>query len=133
MLKIFLPTKRGGARPVRPPPLDPRMIMSLENKLFGRKIKFNCLVQPNLIQPFFKCTDMILSNFRHFCYSGPNPTHKNWKKSRPNPTHRSTQCMDNCGSDKSCSGAANLGRRRACTRDGMTAPPARVCNHTVEL
>ena len=25
------------------------VIMSLKNKLIGRKIKFNCLVQPNLI------------------------------------------------------------------------------------
>jgi len=29
----------------------------------GRKIKFNCLVKPNLIQPCFKCINVVLSNF----------------------------------------------------------------------
>jgi len=35
----------------------------------GRKIKCNCLVKPNLMQPCFKCINMIL------CYSGPNRNH----------------------------------------------------------
>ena len=29
----------------------------------GRKIKFNCLVKPNPIQPCFKCVNVVLSNF----------------------------------------------------------------------
>ena len=50
--------------------------------------KFNCLVQPNLILPCFKCINVILLKFYYFCYGGPNPTHqklKNLDPTQPNP------------------------------------------------
>ena len=59
--------------------------------------KFNCLIQPNLIWPCFKCINIILSEFKYFCYSGPNPTHSKLKIStqpdpnQPNPTNPMTQ------------------------------------------
>ena len=56
----------------------------------GREIKFNCLVQPNLIWPYFKCINIIfLLQILVLCYSWRNATQptKNWKIStKPDPT-----------------------------------------------
>ena len=54
----------------------------------GHKIKFNCLVQPNLIYLCTRWTDIIISNFSIFAIVEPTqPNLPKTEKSRPNPTH----------------------------------------------